>query len=70
MPAKSQAQGDLMRAAEHGANFPMARKVRDSMTPNQMHDFAVTKTANKPEHVGNSHPHKNLGRYIYPKKGR
>ena len=41
MPAKSEKQRRLMAAAEHGADFPMARKVRASMTHEQMHDFAM-----------------------------
>ena len=51
MPAKSKAQQRLMQAAEHGADFPMARKVRESMTKTQMHDFAVGSEKGKPEHV-------------------
>jgi hypothetical protein len=60
-----------MRAAEHGADFPMARKVRQSMTHQQMHDFAVTKDAGLPAHVKNaSHPARNLGKHLHPKKAR
>lgn len=51
MPAKSKAQANLMRAAEHGADFPMARKLRQSMTHEQLHDFAVGSEKGKPEHV-------------------
>jgi hypothetical protein len=51
MPAVSKAQANLMRAAEHGADFPMAKKVRSSMTHGQMHDFAVGSQEGKPEHV-------------------
>ncbi len=40
-----------MGAAEHGATFPMARKIRSSMTHQQMHDFAATKTKKLPMHV-------------------
>lgn len=40
-----------MQAAEHGANFPMAQKIRASMSQSQMHDFAVGSEANKPAHV-------------------
>jgi len=40
-----------MQAAEHGADFPMAKKVRGSMSHDQMHDFAVGSEADKPEHV-------------------
>jgi len=51
MPAKSVAQQRLMQAAEHGADFPAARKIRGSMTHQQMHDFAVGSEKGKPEHV-------------------
>ncbi len=51
MPSKSRAQQRLFQAAEHGANFPMAKKVRESMSHEQMHDFAVGKESNKPMHV-------------------
>lgn len=37
-----------MAAAEHGANFPMAKKVRKSMSHDQMHDFAATKEKGLP----------------------
>lgn len=67
LPSRSKAQANLMRAAEHGANFPMAQQVRSSMTTRQMHDFAVGPTAGKPAHVG-SHPHRNLGKYLHKPK--
>lgn len=51
MPAKSQAQQRLMAAAEHGATFPMAEKLRASMTMGQLHDFAATKRKGLPKHV-------------------
>ena len=51
MPAKSKAQRRLMGAAEHGAKFPAAVKIRESMTHKQMHDFAVTKEKGLPSHV-------------------
>lgn len=51
MPATSKAQQRLMQAAEHGADFPMARKIRQSMSHRQMHDFAVGSEKGKPEHV-------------------
>lgn len=70
MPAKSRAQQRLMQAAEHGAPFPMARKVRASMSHSQMHDFAVGSMKHKPAHVAMKHPHKNLGAYLHPKKAR
>jgi hypothetical protein len=40
-----------MQAAEHGASFPMARKLRRTMTHAQLHDFAVGSEKNKPSHV-------------------
>lgn len=61
-----------MAAAEHGAQFPMARKIRQSMTHQQMHDFAVGSMKSKPAHVRTTvrqHPHNNLGKYLHPKKG-
>src|SRR5712691_1430985 len=51
MPSKSKSQQRLMAAAEHGADFPMARKLRQTMTHEQLHDFAVGPMAAKPEHV-------------------
>ena len=51
MPSVSQAQQRLMQAAEHGANFPMAKKIRKSMPHQQMHDFAVEAMKGKPKHV-------------------
>lgn len=68
MPAKSKAQSNLMRAALHGATFPKAREIRQSMTPTQIRDYATTDTSHKPQHV--SHPHANLGTYLHPKKAR
>lgn len=68
MPSVSKAQQRLMGAAEHGASFPMAKKVRSSMTMGQMHDFAVGSEQGKPQHV--SHPHRNLGKYLHKAKSR
>ena len=68
MPAKSKAQQRLMGAAEHGATFPMAQKVRASMTKGSLSDFASGSMAGKPAHV--NHPHKNLGKYLHPPKAR
>jgi Protein of unknwon function (DUF3008) len=48
MPAVSVKQRRLMGAAEHGANFPMAKKIRASMTHKQMHDFASTSEKDLP----------------------
>jgi hypothetical protein len=50
-PSVSKAQKHLMAAAEHGADFPMARKVRGSMTKSQMSDFAKGKDKGLPKHV-------------------
>lgn len=78
MPSLSKAQQRLMGAAEHGADFPMAQKVRESMTHTQLHDFASGSMAKKPEHVpapkaaakAAGHPHRNLGHYLHAKKSR
>lgn len=51
MPSVSKAQQHLMGAAEHGADFPMAKKLRESMTHSQLHDFAVGSEKHKPEHT-------------------
>lgn len=56
MPSKSIAQQHLMQAAEHGADFPMAQKLRQSMSHDQLHDFSVGSEAGKPEHVGMKDP--------------
>lgn len=56
MPAKSKSQQRLMQAAEHGASFPMAQKIRASMTHQQMHDFAAGSEKGKPQHVKKLHP--------------
>ncbi len=70
MPAKSKAQQRLMAAAEHGATFPMAQKVRSSMSLSQLGDFASGSMKGKPTHVApkKGHPHSNLGKYLHPKK--
>ena len=77
MPAKSRAQQRLMQAAEHGANFPMARKVRASMTHQQLHEFASGSEQGKPQHArrvmaprpgGNRAA--NLGKFLHARKSR
>jgi len=40
-----------MAAAEHGANFPMAKKLRKSMSHAQLREFATGSMKGKPEHV-------------------
>jgi len=50
MPAVSEKQRRTMAAAEHGATFPLAKKLRRSMTLSQLHEFATMapkKTAKK-----------------------
>lgn len=54
MPAVSQAQQRLMGAAEHGAHFPAAEKIRASTTHRQMHEFATGPEKGKPEHAAKS----------------
>jgi hypothetical protein len=51
MPAVSQAQANLFRAAEHGANFPKAKKLRASMTLKQLAEFARTSSKSLPRHA-------------------
>lgn len=51
MPAKSQAQARLFRAAEHGAKFALAKQLRSSMTLKQLAEFARTKSKKLPQHV-------------------
>lgn len=51
MPAVSKAQQHLMAAAQHGAKFPMAEKLRKSMTLKQLRDFASTSTKGLPKHA-------------------
>lgn len=51
MPSTSKAQQRLMAAAEHGATFPLAKKLRKSMTHQQLHDFATGSMKGKPAHA-------------------
>lgn len=51
MPAKSKAFQRLAGAAEHGATFPKAEKLRESMTHQQLHEFASGSEKGKPEHA-------------------
>lgn len=59
MPAKSKKQRRLMAAAEHGAQFPMAKKMRQSMSKSQLHDFAATKEKSLPEKKSKKRKHRN-----------
>lgn len=64
----------LFQAAEHGADFPKAREIRESMSLADMHDYASGSMKGKPEHVKKaaSHPHrlKNLKHFAHPPKGK
>lgn len=74
MPAKSQAQKRLFQAAAHGATFKMAEQLRQSMPHAKLEEFTHGPMKAKPVHVPKpkavSHPHRNLGGYLHPKKGR
>lgn len=61
MPSTSRSQQRLFQAAEHGAQFPLAQKLRQTMTHQQLHDFAVGRETGKPEHVSQAHPHRLVG---------
>jgi len=65
MPSVSKAQQHLMAAAEHGAKFPMAQKLRQSMTHQQLHDFASGSEKGKSQHVA---PRRKV-KFPSPKKG-
>jgi hypothetical protein len=73
-PARSRAQQRYMAMLEHDPGA--VRGPKPDLTHQQLHDFAATKTKNLPEHVrpakraSSMHPHKNLGAYLHPKKGR
>lgn len=59
MPAKSQKQANLMRAALHGADFPKAKEVRASMSRQEMRDFSGFQTES---HAYNWRSRENLRR--------
>jgi hypothetical protein len=44
----------LMQAALHGADFPMAKKLRKSMSTKQLHEFTDHGPLSKADHVGDS----------------
>lgn len=48
---ESKAQVHLARAALHGATFPMAAKLRSSMSLGELHKFADHPTKGLPSHV-------------------
>jgi hypothetical protein len=71
VPSKSRSQQRLFQAAEHGASFAEAVKLRASMTHQQLHDFASGSEKGKPERVKKTgHPHRNLGKYLHEKKSK
>lgn len=81
MPARSQAQQRLMAIAEHNPSAVYSRNAGVlKMSHSQLHDFAATPRKGKPQHVRLSrsakvhtsvpHPHRNLGKYLHPRKGR
>lgn len=51
MPSQSKSQQRLMAAAEHGASFAKARRLRESMSLRQLAEFARGSMKHKPEHV-------------------
>jgi hypothetical protein len=53
-PARSVSQQRLMAAAAHGATFPLAKKVRASMSLAQLQEFAKGSLKGKPVHVKKS----------------
>jgi hypothetical protein len=57
MPSVSTAQQHAMAAAANGADFPLARRLRSSMSSEQLHDFASGPTAGKPEHARSTAAH-------------
>jgi hypothetical protein len=52
MPARSEPQRRLMAAAAHGATFPKAKQLRQSMTMAQLRDFAEVPPAKVPHRTG------------------
>jgi len=52
MPSRSKSQQRLFAAAEHGAQFPLAQKLRTQMSLPKLREFAVGSMKNKPETVG------------------
>lgn len=52
MPARSQKQARTMRAAAAGADFPLAKKLRQTMTPKQLAEFSHTTPEHKTRAAG------------------
>ena len=53
MPSVSESQRRLFAAAEHGATFAKAKKLRRTMTHEQLHEYAVSITKKHPIRAGN-----------------
>ena len=53
----------------HGARFPLARKLRASMSDEKLREFASTSEKGLPAHTA-GHPHRNLGKYLHPPKAK
>ena len=73
MPSVSKSQQRLMQAAEHGADFPAAQQIRESMSLAQMQDFSRGPMTGTPERVKakrGGHPHANLGKFLHKAKGK
>jgi len=51
VPSRSKSQQRLFGAAYGGATFPEAQRLRDTMTTQQLKDFASTPQSFLPEHV-------------------
>jgi hypothetical protein len=56
MPSRSKSQQHAMGAALGGAQFPLAQKLRSTMSLGQLSDFASTPTKGLPSHVKASKP--------------
>lgn len=70
MPSTSKAMRRLMGLAEHHPEQvrPENRGVL-KMTHQQLHDFAATPEKGLPARASSGqHPHRNLGKYLHPKK--
>ena len=61
MPSVSKKQRRLMGAAEHGAKFPMAKKLRKTMSHSQLQDFASTKEKGLPMKKGKGKTKRQIG---------
>lgn len=63
----------MRRAAAIAEHHPDQLYARNrsllGMTHNQLHDFASTPERGLPERVP-QHPHRNLGKYLHPKRSR